>query len=99
MIMSDGSLVNLQNVARCIMEAGLRKVQEIPDSDRKRSYLLAVRTSAMSIKAGQKVPEERIEALLALIYHGQEHKATMRSMRKILQEIGNDELQSEYGTV
>ena len=99
MIMSDGSLVNLQNVARCIMEAGLRKVQGLPDNDRKRSYLLAVRTTAMSIKAGQKVPEERIEALLALIYHDQEHKATMRSMRKILQEIGNDELQSESGTV
>lgn len=90
MIMSDNSIVNLDNLALTVMEAGIRKAMNSTlDSDRKRVYCLAVKTIAVKIKNNQALTSEQQDSVLKLIYHDQEHKSTMSSMRSILSELGS----------
>lgn len=90
MVMSDNSIVNLDNLALTVMEAGIRKAMNSTlDSARKRSYALAVKTIAVQIKNNQALNPEQQESVLNLIYHDQSHKASMGNMRKILREVGS----------
>lgn len=94
MIMSDNSMVNLDNLALMVMEAGVQKAMNMTlDSSRKRAYALAVKTIAVQIKNNQALTSEQQESVLKLIYHSRDNKRTMGTMRKILSEIGS---QLEY---
>lgn len=91
MIMTDNSIVNLDNIALLLMEAGIRKAMNSPQNNaRKREYALAVKSIAVKIKNNQALTSEQQKSCLNLIYHDQSNKATMGSMRKILAEIGSD---------
>ena len=90
MVMSDNSVVNLDNLALTIMEAGIRKAMNSTyDSSRKRAYALAVKSIAVKVKNNQALTPEQQDSVLKLIYHDQSHKASMGNMRKILSEIGS----------
>ncbi|QYN80159.1 hypothetical protein [Kosakonia phage 305] len=90
MVMSDNSIVNLDNLALVVMEAGIRKAKNSTrGADRKRAYAQAVKSIAVQIKNNQALTPEQQESVLNLIYHDQTHKASMGNMRKILREIGS----------
>lgn len=90
MVMSDNSIVNLDNLALVVMEAGIRKAKNSTyDAPRKRAYAQAVKSIAIQIKNNQALTPEQQESVLNLIYHDQTHKASMGNMRKILREIGS----------
>lgn len=90
MVMSDNSIVNLDNLALVVMEAGIRKaMSSTHDSDRKRAYALAVKTIAIKIKNNEALTPEQQASVLNLIYHDQDHKSSMGNMRKILAEVGS----------
>lgn len=90
MVMSDNSIVNLDNLALVVMEAGIRKAKNSThDVDRKRAYAQSVKSIAVQIKNNQALTPEQQESVLNLIYHDQTHKASMGNMRKILREIGS----------
>lgn len=90
MVMSDNSVVNLDNIALLLMEAAVRKATvSTQESARKRAYVLAVKTIAVKIKNNQALTSEQQKSCLDLIYHDQSNKTTMGGMRKILSEIGS----------
>lgn len=91
MIMSDNSMVNLDNLALVVMEAGIRKglAHGRIDEGKGRQYVLAVKSIALQIKNNQALTPEQQESVLNLIYHDQTHKSSMGGMRKILREVGS----------
>lgn len=94
--MQNGSLVNTDNLALTVMQAGIRKMRKSSyDEPRQRAYLKAVRLVVDMIKAQQKLTQEQQESIVALIYHDQTERGTMNEMRKILREIGHEIIQCE----
>lgn len=90
MVMSDNSVVNLDNIALVVMEAAVRKAKNSTHDDaRKLAYCSAVKTIALKIKNNQALTSEQQASVLALVYHDQEHKSTMGGFRRILSEIGS----------
>lgn len=90
MIMSDNSIVNLDNLALIVMEAAVKKATlSTWDAARRLAYCRAVKTIALQIKANQALSEAQQASVLNLIYNDREHRSTMGGMRRILSEIGS----------
>ena len=88
LIMQNNAIVNLDNIARMVMESAIRRVEFI-DAARKKKYLLAVRNIADKIKMNQELTSVERDSTLKLIYLHREEKSTMGEMRRILAELGS----------
>ena len=56
LVMQNNAIVNLDNIARMVMESAIRRVEFIDsDAARKKKYLLAVRNIADKIKMNQEL--------------------------------------------
>ena len=90
LVMQNNAIVNLDNIARMVMESAIRRVEFIDsDAARKKKYLLAVRNIADKIKMNQELTSVERGSTLKLIYMHREEKSTMGEMRRILAELGS----------
>lgn len=88
--MESNAVVNLDNIARMVMESAVRRVEFIDaDAARKKGYLLAVRNTVDKIKTNQELTSAERDSTLKLIYLHREEKSTMGEMRRILAELGS----------
>lgn len=88
--MESNAVVNLDNIARMVMESAIRRVEFIDaDAARKKGYLLAVRNTVDKIKTNQELTSAERDSTLKLIYLHREEKSTMGEMRRILAELGS----------
>lgn len=90
LIMESNAVVNLDNIARMVMESAIKRVEFIDaDAARKKGYLLAVRNTVDKIKMNQELTSAERDSTLKLIYLHREEKSTMGEMRRILAELGS----------
>lgn len=90
LVMESNAVVNLDNIARMVMESAIRRVEFIDtDAARKKGYLLAVRNIVDKIKTNQELTSAERDSTLKLIYLHREEKSTMGEMRRILSELGS----------
>lgn len=88
--MESNAVVNLDNIARMVMESAIRRVEFIDaGAARKKGYLLAVRNTVDKIKMNQELTSAERDSTLKLIYLHREEKSTMGEMRRILAELGS----------
>lgn len=88
--MESNAVVNLDNIARMVMESAIRRAEFIDaDAARKKGYLLAVRNTVDKIKTNQELTSAERDSTLKLIYLHREEKSTMGEMRRILAELGS----------
>lgn len=88
--MESNAVVNLDNIARMVMESAIRRVEFIDsDADRKKRYLMTVRNTVDKIKMNQELTSAERDSTLKLIYLHREEKSTMGEMRRILAELGS----------
>lgn len=88
--MESNAVVNLDNIARMVMESAIKRVEFIDaDAARKKGYLLAVRNTVDKIKTNQELTSAERDSTLKLIYLHREEKSTMGEMRRILAELGS----------
>lgn len=93
MKMQNGSLVNTDNLALTIVQAAIRKaLASSLDESQRLAYVRAVKSTALLVKANQKLTQEQQDSLVKLIYWNQENCSTMGEMRKILRELGHENI-------
>lgn len=91
--MQNGSLVNTDNLALTIVQAAIRKaLASSLDEAQRLAYVRAVKSTALLVKANQKLTQEQQDSLVKLIYWNQESCSTMGEMRKILRELGHENI-------
>lgn len=91
--MQNGSLVNTDNLALTIVQAAIRKALASDlDEAQRLAYVRAVKSTALLVKANQKLSQEQQDSLVKLIYWNQENCSTMGEMRKILRELGHENI-------
>lgn len=91
--MQNGSLVNTDNLALTIVQAAIRKaLASSLDEAQRLAYVRAVKSTALLVKANQKLTQEQQDSLVKLIYWNQENCSTMGEMRKILRELGHENI-------
>lgn len=91
--MQNGSLVNTDNLALTIVQAAIRKaLASSLDESQRLAYVRAVKSTALLVKANQKLTQEQQDSLVKLIYWNQENCSTMGEMRKILRELGHENI-------
>lgn len=90
MILDDGTLVNLENVAECIKQNGERHLTEhggSPDDPYHIKFKQAIDYIVSCIETRQTIPMNLRTFALKVVYNRRE-KYTIKQMAKILNSIG-----------
>lgn len=90
MILDDGTLVNLENVAECIKQNGERHLTEhggSPDDPYRIKFKQAIDYIVNCIETRQTIPMNLRTFALKVVYNRRE-KYTIKQMAKILNSIG-----------
>lgn len=90
MILDDGTLVNLENVAECIKQNGERHLTEhggSPDDPYHIKFKQAIDYIVSCIETRQAIPMNLRTFALKVVYNRRE-KYTIKQMAKILNSIG-----------
>jgi hypothetical protein len=90
MILDDGTLVNLENVAECIKQNGERHLTEhggSPDDSYHIKFKQAIDYIVNCIETRQTIPMNLRTFALKVVYNRRE-KYTIKQMAKILNSIG-----------
>ncbi|WKW87964.1 hypothetical protein pzkkv8_122 [Klebsiella phage pzk-kv8] len=90
LIMENNAIVNLDNIARMVMESAIKCAKlSTYDENIKKSYLKTVRAVVDKIKANKELTSAERDSTLKHIYLHREEKSTMGEMRRILAELGS----------